>query len=257
MTTGVHDSNVAGNRAEVTRSPQIVRHTAWARNGDAALLRALQAEGFAGPAWERFSDEAGAYGFQVLQGWIYTGQISVELARRKVRGIGELEVRRLRWDRDTAEELAVETAALGLVKFRDRVLVIGGWDPHRGASLKTFYVGQCVFCFPEVYQSWYAAEDRWLTQAELARADAALQPARLCDDPMVVLLNGESRRELFDAVPDRVNRSIIALRLEGYTHAEIGEMLGLSEAAVGQRWRRHSVRLAEVVQGLRERGRHD
>jgi hypothetical protein len=59
---------------------------------------------------------------------------------------------------DVAGELAAETVAKALNTFRNTVLIPGRWNPARGASLKTFFIGQCLIRFPNIYRAWLKTE---------------------------------------------------------------------------------------------------
>lgn len=54
---------------------------------------------------------------------------------------------------DTIMGLARETAAAALHFFRFKVLMKGKWDAAKGASLATFFVGQCRLQFANVYNT--------------------------------------------------------------------------------------------------------
>jgi hypothetical protein len=41
------------------------------------------------------------------------------------------------------------------------VLKPGKWDYHRGATLKTFFVGACLLQFPNVFEVWATEQRRW------------------------------------------------------------------------------------------------
>ena len=60
---------------------------------------------------------------------------------------------------ETVTSLADETVALAINKFQ-RVLMAGKWEAGKGASLATYFVGQCKFQFSNVYRSWFASEKR-------------------------------------------------------------------------------------------------
>jgi hypothetical protein len=127
--------------------------------------------GYEGPHWRRFADVLAGYGVQVIRSWVVNGKIFL---RCREKGIG------LNWGlkrtADDAQELANETVARAVVAFREKVLIPRCWTPEKGASLKTFFVGQCVFQFPNVYRAWevetYPEKIRrreWLAVAPQAR----------------------------------------------------------------------------------------
>jgi hypothetical protein len=117
---------------------------------DGALLLRLQLQGFQGREWERFRDRLARYGYCVIRSWIRTGKIFYYCRRAGFGGVPSRQI-----DRDGARELAMETAACALHFFEARVLrVAGDWDPCRGATLKTFFIGACTRAFGNVYERW-------------------------------------------------------------------------------------------------------
>lgn len=109
--------------------------------GDRELEVALRAGGYRGRNYELFAK----YGWAVIRGWIFKGQIRGEVKRK---GFGALEPEpRPGAIIEDAEGFADETVVLALGAFRDKVLVPGKWDPTKGASLRTFFVGQCLLQF--------------------------------------------------------------------------------------------------------------
>jgi hypothetical protein len=58
-------------------------------------------------------------------------------------------------DPDTVAELAQETVAKALRHFHDDVLVPGKWDSRRGATLRTYFIGQCLIRFANIYRRWW------------------------------------------------------------------------------------------------------
>ena len=125
---------------------------------DAELLGRLNTDGFRGPGWGRFVDVLVEYGCAVLTAWTATGAIYGHVARQaRIR----LEEPPVEITPEDAEDLAAETVADALGRFRDRVLAVGRWDPRRGASLATYWIGYCILRFPDVYRRWLTAQRRW------------------------------------------------------------------------------------------------
>ncbi len=60
------------------------------------------------------------------------------------------------FDQETRQDLAIDTVVAALSAFRDEVLNLkeNRWNPAKGASLKTFFIGQCKWQFPNVCQKW-------------------------------------------------------------------------------------------------------
>lgn len=120
--------------------------------GDANLLYRLQLSGYAAEEWRRPSEEFGRYGYDVLVGWMFTGRIWHEVFKKTGRHPRRPEVP---FDEDTIRQLCADIVINGLEAFLENDLKRNRWDPERGASLKTYFVGQCCFQFENVLRSHY------------------------------------------------------------------------------------------------------
>jgi hypothetical protein len=119
--------------------------------GDERLLVDLVAADFEGPDWDFVEEQLLRYGLTVISSWIRSGLIVAKCAEKNVRArIPRPEAR----VPDTAEEIALDVITVGIVKFRDDVLLRGRYDPKKGASLSTFYIGQCLFQYDNQMAKW-------------------------------------------------------------------------------------------------------
>jgi hypothetical protein len=188
---------------------------------------------YEGHEWRRFREALAQYGVAVLKKWILSGQIFKECATK---GFGAIR-RRRRNDEDEALGIAGETVARAMVFFRERVLVRGVWDPSRGASVRTYFVGACVLHFPNVY--------------DLLQGGERLDPVLVREDDTGSLLSSiadvrgafrpHQRAEVvraFDDLPDDEARFMVLRRAEGYTDGEIAQMLKTTRKAVEARFYR-------------------
>ena len=199
---------------------------------DAALLERLAAAGFEGPDWDVLVE----YGCAVLTAWTITGAIDGYVARRAhIR----LEEPPTQITREDAEDLAVETVADALSRFRDRVLVVGGWDHRRGASLATFWVGYCILRFPDIYRRWLTAETRWHRALQNADGDRTYRFDPAPADPAQRVVGDEEIAEALASVSVEATRQILQLKAAGYSHEEISELVGCSLKSIESRLDRH------------------
>ncbi|MEX0863506.1 MAG: sigma factor-like helix-turn-helix DNA-binding protein [Acidimicrobiia bacterium] len=198
-------------------------------------------EGFAGRAWQEVSRALVEYGFTVMRAWVVTGQVFVRL-REKGREVSEPPPGGI--PRGEAIALAEDTVANAIVHFRDKVLKKGYWDPSRGASLTTFFIGNCLmFQFPNLYRSWRSDYFRTRRNEPIYGEDGDMEhPAirRLAgSDPAGMVVEADqSRRKIasiLEPVGDETNRAILLLRAEGFGIDEIAETLGLEYDAVESR----------------------
>lgn len=188
--------------------------------GDVALLQRLQQGGFSDELWEPVAQELARYGLAVLQAWIRTRVIYDRVKQRTKYGLPTLEG----WpDTETAMDIATMTVVHALDYFRHKVLAAGKWDPRRGASLRTYFIGQCLFKFANPYQSAF--------NAEIQRRDREL----LTDDddlfagayrgPEEQLVHRSELEQALAKMADTKAKSAFWLHSQGYTHAEIAGRL--------------------------------
>lgn len=198
---------------------------------DRDLLDRLMWAGYGGREYERFADRLARYGYAVIHAWCLKG-----LSRCADKG---WTVPRARITPDDAAELAAETVTIALVKFRETVLVPRKWDPAKGASLNTFFVGQCLLRFLNVYRRWHR-ETRPLHLAEDPVTDSSFE--RADRDPS---LDPEHRgvlrveaRDALEAIDDELDRAIAVFKADGRTNDEIAELCQVSLSVVKTRYHR-------------------
>ena len=85
-----------------------------------------------------------------MKSWIAT---KIIFERCKEKGFG-LSILDRQFTQEEIEGLANYTVAMALRYFRTKVLMKRRWDPTKGASIRTFFVGQCIFQFPNIYREW-------------------------------------------------------------------------------------------------------
>jgi DNA-directed RNA polymerase specialized sigma24 family protein len=212
------------------------------RVADRELITALAKNGFTGAAQDIFEGELAAYGYPVMMAWTRTGMIIKKVAERgRPLGIDAAP----EWSRDERSELSLETVARALAFFREKVLLAGAWDHTRGATIKTYFVGACLFQFPNVYQRWNTERERWRSHCAVNFDDP--------DDPNGIWQlpsrdrteeRAISRTELRQALAEMQAKdpalyNIVVLKLlEGYTDAQAAGWLDLTPKAVEGMWYR-------------------
>ncbi len=191
--------------------------------GDAELLLRLQLSGYAQEEWEPVATEFARYGLGVLPAWLASGKMFAEVRRTtKV----QLIPHEGGFDAETRIDLATDTVVAALPAFLE-VLKQNRWDPAKGASLKTYFLGKCKWEFLNVYKRWQRLHGgptlevlvddvRAVTDVELEPADQVLL-ARERRDAALALLSTENARRAFGMVD------------MGYSHAEIAEELGVAD----------------------------
>jgi hypothetical protein len=195
--------------------------------GDAELITQLMLNDYSGPLWDRLAKALAEYGIQVIGAWI-GGRRRTIFEQCRAKGIGSLVLSE--YTPEEGFELALETVAKAIVTFRDNVLKPGRWKPARGATLKTFFIGQCVFQFPNIYRRWQAsAANERVARQRVRRMDPEfLRPAATVDAA------AEARRELAKLAakaPDDPAVLRFARRL-GYSLEELAEIAGTTTRAI-------------------------
>ncbi len=200
---------------------------------DRELLDRLMWESYAGAAYERFADRLVRYGYAVIHAWCLEGLIFSRCAEKG------WTLPRARITPDDAVELASETVTIALVKFRETVLIPRKWDPAKGASLNTFFVGQCLLRFLNVYRRWHH-ETRPFHLAEDPDTDPSFERADrdLSLDPEHRGLLRVEARDALAAIDDELDRAIAVFKAEGRTNEEIVELCQVSLSVVKTRYHR-------------------
>lgn len=207
---------------------------------DQDLITTLGLQGYQGRDYAVFETELAKYGIAVIGGWIRRGLI---FAKCKQRGLGGLPPPfgdALR-DPDTVAELTGETVAKALVHFRSDVLLRGKWVSNRGATLKTFFVGQCLIRFANVYRAWHTKEQR--REPPLDPQDAFELDDRRQDGPEDRVIDLREVERGLAHVKDPRLRTALVLMAAGHTQADAALRLGVTEKTVERMVANHRDRM--------------
>lgn len=196
--------------------------------GDERLLADLVAVGFAGPEWDFVEEQLLRYGLAVISSWIRSGLIVAKCAEKGVRARPPKPAAR---ERDSADEIALEVIGIGIVKFRDDVLLPGKYDPKKGASLSTFFIGQCLFQYDNVMAKWETHE---LPIPRIADSDVE---AKVLEMGCVVgaeddVIRTEMARMILAGASTDVAARVLAMSALRYSVEEIAADVGKSVDAV-------------------------
>jgi len=204
---------------------------------DSTLMLRLSVEGYDGKTWQEVYKALIDYGFPVMRSWIVTGLVFTKLAEK---GHGVPAPPRGQVPRDDAIELAYDTVADAVVNFRDKVLKAGRWDPSKGANLTTFFVGNCLLQFTNLYRDWRKQNVQNIATLTIDNSPPgtdhpALQlPAH--SDPEAEVVNADQSRrntaEILQPVRSVDTKAILMMRAENFGIDEIAETLGLPYKAV-------------------------
>ncbi len=193
-------------------------------SADAELVGRLRAGGFVGPEYERLERRLAGYGFQVTGAWVRSREVFARCAQKGIRGVfppAPCEV----WSQQDVEELVQDTVARALVVFERDALRGGGWRPDGGACLAIYFVGTCLFAFAEVYPRRRRSWQRRALAAAAEVQDHVLTVLTDVPDIAEILETDQTVVAVLEAIPDRRLRLAVYLSINGYTHAEIAEVL--------------------------------
>ncbi len=207
---------------------------------DQDLITTLALQGYSGSDYGIFETELAKYGMDVIGGWIRRGLI---FARCRERGLGGLPLPlgdSLR-NPDTIEELTGETVAKALVHFRSDVLLKNRWVSNRGATLKTFFIGQCLIRFPNVYRAWHKNEQR--RELLVDPYEACDLSDRVADGPETTVIDQCEIERGMSYIRDPRLKEVHVLMAGGLTQAEAAMRLGVTEKAVERMAANHRDRM--------------
>jgi DNA-directed RNA polymerase specialized sigma24 family protein len=217
-------------------------------HGDLKLRDYLAERDFRGPEYDMFEREIAAYGIATVTALIRTKKIVEEMSKKGLLGSRKLSRDSFRyWPREhEVDDIAVETVRRALPRFRQKALVEGGWRPTGGAALTTYFVGTCIVVFPDVYRPWMREQMRHqlvdLTDQDPSGVDGAINI-----DPLEILVRRENLRDLLPE--DARTREIVLLFTDGYSHAEIAEITGITVRAVEGVLYRFRVKTGRLLPG--------
>ena len=188
---------------------------------DQALVWRLQWAGYDGPDWQELAAALVGYGVQVIRAWIISGRIFSEC---RLKGLGGelMKNQEPQWWANDPYELAWDTNSEAVRGFRDNVLLKKRWTSTKGASLKTFYIGQTLIQFVTVYRRWL--RERRMVASGLAEDYASTLLEAGPEEAVGLRL---LVREEMALITDQTTRQVITLTAAGYKQDEIAEILSL------------------------------
>jgi hypothetical protein len=133
-------------------------------------------------------------------------------------------------DPETIAELTNETVAKALFHFRRDVLLRGRWDSTRGASIRTYFIGQCLLRFANVYREWWRKEARHGPVVDHYDA-VEMADARIDGPEQTAIIRSDIRNGLEQATNDKVRAALIMTAAD-LPQEEIADRLGVTEKSV-------------------------
>lgn len=216
--------------------------------GDADMLLNLQLSKYAPAVWNPIAEEFARYGLAVISSWIRRGLIFGYVTKATGFGFPNMDSERIR-DPDAVHDLASMTVVNALNAFLEIALKRNNWDPNKGASLKTYFIGQCKIQFANVYKEW------WRTQRRRPPADSldellernVFAPAH--DNVEARITQDAEVTEVLSAVESAEAQSALVYQAEGYSYTEIADFIGAPNAKAVEnlilRWRKRAAEITE------------
>lgn len=177
----------------------------------------LQLRSWSDEAWEPVADALAEYGFGVIKGWMHTGQIFNEVAGT---GYGAIPRCPPHWfDDDTVTSLVGLTVSEALHYFKFEVLMKNRWDASKGASLATYFVGQCKFKFANVYKGWRKKEEE---HRQVLHWDAPPIPLPTNEQPSDPVMTEAAVRAILSRLSSPLAQQVFWKKfVQGYSYEEI------------------------------------
>jgi hypothetical protein len=203
-----------------------------AHEADCATVERVRLADFRGPACEGLIADLYRYAWPVMLDAIRTGSIGAIPTPLPHRNIPSDECQLLHDSSEEREDLALASIARALPRFI-KALRSGQWDPAKGRSLKSYFIGACVFAFWHEYELWSSQRRRHL-RAVLRLAQEPAAAGLLLDR----VEDGEEYRQAAELLLAKAGKKspdlevILRCLLSGMTPSEVASELGYSERAL-------------------------
>ncbi|MEF2530026.1 hypothetical protein [Streptomyces sp. CS62] len=213
---------------------------------DRALYERLQQGGFAGLEMDLLREDLWLYGWKCLRAWMKDGTIIEKCGERGIAVPARWhEVEALTRRGDLRDEIAHNAVEYAVKTFTEEYLPEGRWDPDKNATMRTYFIGTCMFAFRDFFKNWFYSYRRSLFSAANPLVAADLYaPYGTYEDTTV--LQQTIQRILENAGPEA--RAICGCIWETkMTQKEIGDELGMTSRAVEGHMRRLRARAKLLV----------
>jgi DNA-directed RNA polymerase specialized sigma24 family protein len=202
---------------------------------DRQTVERLAADGFEGPAFERFAADLVARGYRTMDSW--TRPPRVIFIKCADRGIP---LTQREWTADERFDLVQDTVSTGYRRFCDGALRRREWKAERGAGLFTFFAGGLIYAFSEHYRTWQAAAIARSLQVRELTPEMGMVLADPRQRPGAVVIDRDTVMRALNSLDPRLAK-VLALTDEQYSQKEIADKLadGTTPRAVEAILRRH------------------
>jgi DNA-directed RNA polymerase specialized sigma24 family protein len=231
-----------GFNAEERKQAEIAHQRMVNLLHDEALVLRLHEDGFQGRRYTLFTTTLAGYGLPVTTAWIRRGDIFRLVAERGRAVTASDSLREHLAGPSGAEdrqELAMETVATALRRFRKDVLLTDRWSSKGGATLNTFFAGACLLAFSNVFRMWRTREYEprrhlWA----LAELPVETDPVWMveAEDPARAATDNALLAAALELTPnDNIRQAVAELAITGgREYSEMAAELGMTEDALKQ-----------------------
>lgn len=197
---------------------------------DGVLVQHFRESGLTGPRWDQFHRQLLGHGLTIVTKLVRSGAMFSRCGQQ-----GRF-LHRQDIPPQEAEELASDAVYEGYVYFRDRGLLGREWSVEHGLPLDEYFVNACVLAFPNVYRRWQTRAHGW-QDVRLVDSVASLEHVVTEATPEDAVIEQAAANAAFATLSEDGKR-LLFLHDQGYSHAEIGELMRLTPRAVEGRIRR-------------------
>ncbi|MBB5856466.1 sigma-70 family RNA polymerase sigma factor [Amycolatopsis umgeniensis] len=197
---------------------------------DIEICARLRACGCTGKDWEVFARALYQKAVRLSFRWIDSGMMFARCRRvgRPISG-GDLSD----WAPEELKVLAHEVVSENFTLFVQVGIVGGAWNPHRGASLFTYFMNGVVLCFPNVVRRHRTARSQWEHRVNLHDNLDDVDRADIHDYGMSLARCAEMLGGLLAAIGPRRQRRVAELYfVHGLSSSEIADRLDTTEPAI-------------------------
>lgn len=214
---------------------------------DRARYERLRLCNFQGPEMDLLREDLWSYGWRNLRAWMRDGTIFEKCraldAFVSARWTERETLARRADDRDEIAHISTERAVRW---FSEKLLPEGAWDPAKGATMRTYFTGTCVFTFRDAFNGWSRTyrQNLLFTSDRLLVYASRTSPNLSYEDS--VAFREAIQRILAGATPEV--RAICGCLWEAkMSQKEIGNELGMTSRAVEGHMRRLRTRARRLV----------
>jgi len=108
------------------------------------------------------------------------------------------------------------------------VLIPGAWDPAKGASITTYFVGQCLMRFPDTYRPWLNQVRKFERGTDIAKVQLSQSINPVEEDVIISMTNHAA----LSVVRSQKAKQAFVMTAMGYTQVHIADHLGTTPKAV-------------------------